>query len=64
VFENVVPRIMFEPNRRGRSGGWRTLQREGSIICNHKIWLGCVHIKEDKIGGPCSMHGCCAKEKR
>jgi hypothetical protein len=52
VTENRVLRRIFGPKKGEVAGGWRRLQNEE----HHNLYTSPNIIREDKMGGTCSMH--------
>jgi hypothetical protein len=51
VFENIVIRRIFGPERGGMIGNWRKLHNEEL----HQVLLGCLN-NGDKMDGICGIH--------
>jgi hypothetical protein len=58
VFENRVPRKLFEPKRDEVTGEWRKLHNEelNDLYSYTQIYSG-DQIQKNEIGGLCSMYG-------
>jgi hypothetical protein len=55
VFQNRVLRRKFSPKRKWREAGEHYIMRS-FVTCTLKCELN-GQVKEDKMGGECSMHG-------
>jgi hypothetical protein len=57
VFENRVLRRIFGHKRKKVPGGWREACDELHNLCSLPNIILYDQIKEDEMGGECSMHG-------